>query len=90
MRILVWGAGFFGRKWIETVQARADCQVAGVISRGAGRAAELRRDPALVGVPAYTGLAEAAAGADQAAPPADPADAPYRERLRRELDDFAR
>ncbi len=62
MRILVWGAGFFGRKWIETVRARADCQVAGVISRSAERVAELRRDPALAGVPAHTGLEEAAAG----------------------------
>jgi cytochrome c-type biogenesis protein CcmH len=32
----------------------------------------------------------AAAGGGEAGPPADPKDAPYRERLRRELDEFAR
>jgi cytochrome c-type biogenesis protein CcmH len=33
---------------------------------------------------------QAAAGAGEGAPPADPADAQYRERVRRELDEFAR
>ena len=60
-RLLVWGAGFFGRKWLETVKARPDCQVAGIMSRTPGRAGEVGRELGLADLPGYASLDEAVA-----------------------------
>src|SRR5574341_563208 len=46
-RIMLWGAAFFARKWLEALKARADCVVVGIASRSAARAEELRRNFAL-------------------------------------------
>ena len=35
-RLMVWGAGFFARKWLETIKAREDVEVVGIASRTAG------------------------------------------------------
>ncbi|MBI3457203.1 MAG: Gfo/Idh/MocA family oxidoreductase [Candidatus Rokubacteria bacterium] len=60
-RILVWGSGFFGRKWLETLTASSDCAVAGVISRTPERLEGLRRDLGLPEAPGYRSLDEAVA-----------------------------
>jgi predicted dehydrogenase len=57
---MLWGAGFFARKWLEAVRARDDCQVVGIASRSRDRAEELRRDFALAGAVIYPGWEEAA------------------------------
>ncbi|MCI0370022.1 MAG: Gfo/Idh/MocA family oxidoreductase [candidate division NC10 bacterium] len=62
LRIVAWGAGFFGRKWLEAVKARNDCELAGVVSRTPARLEELRRDLGLAGVPGYGSFEEALAG----------------------------
>jgi predicted dehydrogenase len=67
--ILVWGSGFFARKWLEAVRARADCAVSGIISRAPERLAGLRRDLGLDGVPGYASPEEAVRAARPDAPP---------------------
>lgn len=62
LRLMVWGAGFFGRKWLEAVKARDDCEVAGVVSRTLARLEELRGDPGLAGVRGYASFDEALVG----------------------------
>lgn len=59
LRVLVLGAGFFGRKWAQTIQASPDCALAGVVSRSPDRVAEIRRDLGLPGLPAHATLEEA-------------------------------
>lgn len=61
LRIMVWGAGFFGRKWLETLRARPDCEIAGIVSRTPARLDEVRRALGLDGVPGYGSLDEALA-----------------------------
>ncbi len=61
LRIVVWGSGFFGRQWLEAVAARADCAVAGIISRTPERLDRLRMDLGLAGTPGYASLDEAVA-----------------------------
>lgn len=58
-RVMVWGAGFFGRRWLETLKARSDCEVAGVVSRTPARIEEVRRDLGLAGIPGFTSIDEA-------------------------------
>jgi predicted dehydrogenase len=64
-RLMIWGAGFFTRKWLETIAARDDVQVVGIASRTTERVEELRRDFRLSGAAVYTGW-EDAAGRGQA------------------------
>lgn len=64
-RFMLWGAGFFARKWLEAIQARGDCEVVGIASRSAARAEELRRDFTLGSAVSYAGW-EAAADNGQA------------------------
>jgi predicted dehydrogenase len=63
LRVVVWGAGFFGRKWLEAVKARDDCEVVGVISRMPARLGELQGDPGVADLPAYSGFEDALARA---------------------------
>ncbi|MBI4011034.1 MAG: Gfo/Idh/MocA family oxidoreductase [Candidatus Rokubacteria bacterium] len=64
LRILVWGSGFFGRKWLETVKARADCRLAGIVSRAPERLEPLRQDLGLPDVPGLARLEDARETAD--------------------------
>ena len=64
LRILVWGSGFFGRKWLEAVKARADCRVAAIVSRAPERLEPLRRDLGLPDVPGFARLEDARGTAD--------------------------
>lgn len=59
LRVMVWGAGFFARKWLEALQAREECQVAGIVSRSPARLEALRQDLGLPGVPGYPTVDEA-------------------------------
>lgn len=59
-RIMLWGAAFFARKWLEAIRARADCVVVGIASRSAARAEELRRDFDLAEATHYPSWEEAA------------------------------
>ena len=59
-RLMIWGAGFFTRKWLEVITTRNDVQVVGIASRTTGRAEELRRDFKLSGTTVYKGWEEAA------------------------------
>jgi predicted dehydrogenase len=43
-RVVVLGAGFFARKWLEVIATRADVEVVGIATRSAARAEELKRD----------------------------------------------
>lgn len=58
--LMVWGAGFIARKWVEAATARADCEVVGIASRSPERAEELRQDFHLNGAAIYGGWEEAA------------------------------
>jgi len=64
VRILVWGSGFFARKWLDTVKARDDCRIAGILSRAPDRLEPLRRELGLTGVPGFGRLEEARGAAD--------------------------
>jgi predicted dehydrogenase len=59
--ILVWGSGFFARKWLETLKGREDCRVAGIVSRSPEGLGTLRRELDLPGVPGFRTLEEAVA-----------------------------
>ena len=59
-QLMLWGAGFFARKWLEAIQAREDCEVVGIASRSLARAEELRRDFNLGAAVVYAGWEEAA------------------------------
>lgn len=59
LRLMVWGAGFFARKWLEALRAREDCAVAGVVSRTPARLEAVRRDLGLPGVPGFATVDEA-------------------------------
>lgn len=58
-RLMLWGAGFFARKWLEAIRAREDCEVVGIASRSPARAEELRRDFTLDAAVTYAGWEEA-------------------------------
>src|SRR5262245_47000486 len=66
LSFLVWGSGFFGRKWLEALKAREDCRIAGIVSRVPEALDPLRREFGLPGIPGFRTLdaALAAAGAD--------------------------
>jgi predicted dehydrogenase len=59
-RFMLWGAGFFARKWLEALSARDDCEVVGLASRSPERSAELRKDFRLQGADSYAGWEAAA------------------------------
>jgi len=64
-RLMIWGAGFFTRKWLEVITTRDDVQVVGIAARTTERIEELRRDFKLSGATVYKGW-EDAAGRGQA------------------------
>ena len=64
-RLMIWGAGFFTRKWLEVIARRDDVQVVGIASRTTERVEELQRDFKLSGATVYKGW-EDAAGRGQA------------------------
>jgi predicted dehydrogenase len=59
-RLMIWGAGFFTRKWLETIAARGDVQVVAIASRTTERVEELRREFKLSEATVYKGWEEAA------------------------------
>jgi predicted dehydrogenase len=61
LRVAVWGSGFFARKWLLALKARADCVVTGVISRTPDRLGPLRRDLELPSAAGYASPDEAVA-----------------------------
>jgi predicted dehydrogenase len=61
IRVAVWGSGFFARKWLLALKARADCVLTGVISRTPDRLGPLRRDLDLPAAAGYRTPGEAAA-----------------------------
>src|SRR5262249_13127000 len=64
LSFLVWGSGFFGRKWLEALKARDDCRIAGVVSRSPEALDPLRRELGLPGVPGFPTLDAALPSAD--------------------------
>ena len=58
-RFVVLGAGFFAGKWMETVKARADCELTGIASRSRSPAEELQRNLGVSGATIYSGWEEA-------------------------------
>jgi len=58
-RFVLLGAGFFARKWLETMAARADCEVVGIASRSRTPAETLQRDFGLAGATISAGWEEA-------------------------------
>ncbi len=66
LRIAVWGAGFFARKWLETLKGSDEVAVVGLASRSAERAAETLKGLDLPGVKIHPGWEAAAerGGAD--------------------------
>jgi predicted dehydrogenase len=61
VRVAVWGSGYFARQWLLALRGRADCVVAGVISRTPDRLGPLRRDVDLPAAAGYASLDEAVA-----------------------------
>lgn len=61
LRMMVWGAGFFARKWLEIVKARPDCTLVGLLSRTPSRLEEVRRDLDLPDLPGYPTVDDALA-----------------------------
>jgi predicted dehydrogenase len=49
-RVIIWGAGFIARKWLEQLAPRTDFQVVGIASRSPERAAEALKAAGLAGV----------------------------------------
>src|SRR5262249_32447069 len=66
LSFLVWGSGFFGRKWLEALKARDDCRIAGIVSRSPEALDPLRHELGLPGVRGFRSLGAAlgSAGAD--------------------------
>lgn len=65
MPVVVWGPGYFGRKWMEEVHRHPDLELLGVISRSSGRGEELARELDTPSVRVFAGVEEArAAGAE--------------------------
>ncbi len=60
LRIAVWGAGFFARKWLETIKGVDEVAVVGLASRSAERAAETLKGLGLEGVKLYSSWEAAA------------------------------
>jgi predicted dehydrogenase len=59
LRFVVLGAGFFSRKWIETIKASNDSEVVGIASRSRSVAEGLKRDFGLTDATLYAGWEEA-------------------------------
>ncbi|MFB3816863.1 MAG: Gfo/Idh/MocA family protein [Candidatus Methylomirabilales bacterium] len=60
LKVMVWGAGFFTRKWLEAIRAREDCEVVGIASRSRERASELLGELGLGGTTVHEGWEQAA------------------------------
>jgi predicted dehydrogenase len=60
LRIAVWGAGFFARKWLEAIRAAGDCEIVGLASRSAERTAALVKEFGLSGAATYARWEDAA------------------------------
>jgi len=58
-RFVLLGAGFFSRKWMETVKASEECEVVGIASRTRGLSEELQREFGVTGATLYAGWEEA-------------------------------
>ena len=54
LRILVIGAGFIAKKWVETIAARPDVNLVGIATRSAERGADVVRAAGLGPVPIHT------------------------------------
>lgn len=52
-QIMLLGAGFFARKWLEVLKPREDCEVVGIASRALTLAEQLQRDFDLGGATIY-------------------------------------
>jgi predicted dehydrogenase len=59
LRFVVLGAGFFSRKWIETIKASNDSEVVGIASRSRSVAEGLKRDFGLTDATLYAAWEEA-------------------------------
>lgn len=59
-RLMIWGAGFFTRKWLEVIATRDHVEVVGIASRTTERVEELRRDFALSGATVHQSWEDAA------------------------------
>jgi predicted dehydrogenase len=65
LKIVVWGPGYFGQKWMQEVARSPDAELLGVISRSPGRADTLRQELRLDTLNAFATPDEARqAGAD--------------------------
>ncbi len=58
-RFVLLGAGFFARKWMETVKTSKECEVVGIASRTRGLSEELQREFGATGATLYAGWEEA-------------------------------
>ncbi len=59
LRFVLLGAGFFSRKWLETVKAREDCEVVGIASRSRNVAEGLLGEFGVTGATLYSEWGEA-------------------------------
>jgi predicted dehydrogenase len=66
LRVVIWGAGYFGRKWLHEVQRNGDCALLGVISRSRDRVSGLVRELSLDPLAAFDGPADARNGGAEA------------------------
>jgi predicted dehydrogenase len=65
LRVVIWGPGYFGRKWLHEVQRNSDCNLFGVISRSREHVSGLMRELSLDRLPAFDGpVAARQAGAE--------------------------
>ena len=55
-RFALLGAGFFSRKWMETVKASEDSELVGIASRSRSVAEGLQRDFGVTGATLYAGI----------------------------------
>lgn len=60
IRLMVWGAGFISRKWLEAVRARTDCEVVAIADRLPAQAEALRNEFNLAGLTLFGRWEEAA------------------------------
>ena len=66
MPVVVWGPGYFGRKWMAEVHRNPELELLGVISRSPERGAELAQDLGVPSVSVFAGVEEAAAAGAEA------------------------
>jgi predicted dehydrogenase len=66
MRVVVWGPGYFGRKWMAEVKRNPELELAGVISRSPTRGDELAQELDLPSVTVFATIEDAAAAGVEA------------------------